>query len=390
MAKNLKVLFFLVLLGSILFLNRMPTSLEGYASKIIEKCSNEKYKITCYDNEIPKLMDFLSLKQAFDVTSQVQSKDTSYNFCHVLGHKLSARQVQKDSSSWKDIISQCPRGVCSNGCIHGIFQEKFREETLSKAQIESVKEDLKTICEPSIKWSPTGLERGSCYHALGHLTMYITGADTKKSVSLCKEISIKKDNDFSRICFDGVFMQIFQPLEPEDFSLVKGRQPLKENVLSFCSSFQKKEKTSCISESWPLFSSEIKSGGLVSFCKTLSEDERNRCYEAIEFVMPVQFGLDSGKIADFCGNLPKNLEGDCFGNASIRLIETDYKNINSAVELCKKANDSEVSQGCFERLVGLSEYNFKPNSEEFKKFCKFLPLNWSDECLRKAKKAGSI
>ena len=103
---------------------------EAAAETIIATCAQESYAPSCYDKEIPKLMDEgYSMEQAFAVT-QVARKDPSYQYCHVLGHYLAAKETQKDPENWKDVIARIPLGMCSNGAIHGAFQERFRAESL--------------------------------------------------------------------------------------------------------------------------------------------------------------------------------------------------------------------------------------------------------------------
>src|SRR5204863_55132 len=124
----------------------------------------------------------------------------------------------------------------------------------------------------------------SCYHALGHLTMYVSNADIDKSVSLCDEIATKPDGrDFRQLCYDGVFMQIYQPLEPEDFALVKGKQPTKDQVSGFCNKYNSMQKASCLSESWPLFFEDLKTRPLatVEFCDKEEVSRRERCFDGI-------------------------------------------------------------------------------------------------------------
>jgi hypothetical protein len=199
-------------------------------------------------------MDFISMEDAFQVTGLVQQEDPTYQYCHVLGHELAAREVKKNPDGWKDVVSRCPSGMCSNGCIHGGFQERFRAESFTDQQITSIKPDLKVICEDRASWHPTGLEQASCYHALGHLTMYLTSGEVGRSLPLCDELSLKSSvRDYRQLCYDGVFMQIFQPLEPEDFALVHGKQPIKETFGAYCDNYSGTQRGSCISEGWPLF-----------------------------------------------------------------------------------------------------------------------------------------
>lgn len=398
-------LFVLVIAGELLFLSgsfnfkfSKPTAktlvaskeqLQTLADQIVAKCASSSYHPTCYNESVPALMDNpgISMEQAFDVTRLIQTADSTFPYCHVLGHDLSAKEVDKNPDKWKDVVSRCPSGMCSNGCIHGGFQEKFRAETLTDPQITAIMPDLETICEKRADWNPTGLEQASCYHALGHMTMYMTNADIPKSIGLCQQISKKSDGrDYTQLCYDGVFMQIFQPLEPEDFALVKGKGPTKETDLAFCSKFDKAPKSSCMSESWPLFQSDIQSDpkNLVKFCSRFDEDQQGRCYEALIYVETAQFNFDPTKIEDYCGGLPADVQGSCFGNAASRFIETDYQNIDKSVHICSKAQLESAKSSCFSELLQYSTYNFHAGSPEFYELCNGLPSPWKQQCLTKS------
>ncbi|MBI2013345.1 MAG: hypothetical protein HYS87_00715 [Candidatus Colwellbacteria bacterium] len=360
-----------------------PLQLEAYANEVIEICTNDSYRPSCYDKEIPKLMDNISMEDAFKVTVIIQQKDTSYPYCHVLGHNLSAREVQKDPSNWKEVLARCPSGVCSNGCLHGGLQEKFRGEYPTEEELVALKPDLFNICEKKENWNPTGLEQASCYHALGHLSMYLTKADIYKSLDLCKEMALKPDGrDYQQLCFDGAFMQIFQPLEPEDFALVEGKEPAKEEVYSFCSKFTGQQRGSCWSETWPLFREELqKPEGLVAHCEKSDLAERQRCYNALVYVLTAQFSFDSERIKNYCSGLPAGTRELCFANASSRMIETDYRNIDLAVQLCSEAALFDKDGECFQELIKYSTFNFHAGSEQFFKICNAMPEPWSSKCL---------
>ena len=392
MKKAVKILLIIIFLESLILIKQggfgqknliTKPSLQKYAKEVLAKCANEKYKPGCYDREIPKLMDYISMEEAFKVTSIVQDEDKSYPFCHVLGHKLAAREIDKDPTKWKEVVTRCPSGICSNGCIHGGFQERFRAENFTEKQIQNLKPDLINLCEERSDWHPTGLEQGSCYHALGHLTMYLTSADINKATKLCEEASLKKDGrNFSQLCFDGTFMQIYQPLEPEDFALTRGKEVKKEEVGSFCAKFEGKRKSSCLSESWPLFSKEVQtSDGLVKFCSKEELAEQGRCFEGMLYVLTAQFNFDSQKIHDFCLGLPEARQARCFADAASRLIETDYRNINKSVELCSNSQTDGNKNTCLSELLKYSTYNFHAGSEEFLKLCNSLPSDWKIKCL---------
>lgn len=351
------------------------------AQNIVSHCTNESYRPSCYDREIPKLMDAISMEDAFGVTKIVQNTDRAYNFCHVLGHELSAREVKKNPNEWKTVLVRCPSGVCSNGCVHGGLQERFRAESLTDAQIRQIMPDLQTLCEPKPNWNPTGLERGTCYHALGHLAMYMTGGDIGTSAKLCGSMTTGPGRDFHHVCLDGTFMQIFQPLEPEDFALVKGKQPSQHTLTTFCAKFSGEARGSCISESWPLFAEQVKKPeGLVTFCDKEESAERDRCYQGMFYVLAVQFQFDVSAMQKFCSKLPAPRKGQCSAGVASRLIETDYRNISKAVQFCKDASGYDPTEQCFQQMAAYAGFHFHPGSHEFLELCNSLPNRWKQTC----------
>ena len=364
------------------------SNLENHADKVIALCAKANHRPTCYDEAIPQLMNSISMEDAFKVTYLVQNKDRSYVYCHVLAHKLSAAEVIKNPSLWKDVVTRVPSGQCSNGGIHGAFQEKFRGEFFSAAEIEVLKPELDDLCEQRENWTPTGMEQASCYHALGHLTMYITSANIRASIKLCDDLALKKNGrNFKHLCYDGVFMQLFQPLEPEDFSLIKDKEINKEQHISFCNKFTGEVKGSCWSEGWPLYRDELeKPEGLVNFCSKAPLLERDRCFMAIIYVMTAIFQLDSEKVLAYCPSLPKEKQGMCFSSAAGRMIEVDYRNIEQAVRLCEESLKYDQENSCFKMLLQYSGYNYKVGSPEFYHVCKTLPKEWGRQCLKKEKK----
>lgn len=382
-----KKLLIIIFFGTVILIaSKSNPNLQKIAGEVLAKCKIEKYRAGCYDREIPKLMDSISMEDAFKVTAIVQKEDKTYTYCHVLGHKLSAREIDKDPSKWKEVVTRCPSGICSNGCIHGGFQERFRSESFTDEQIVQLKPDLEDLCEKRVNWHPTGLEQASCYHALGHLTMYLTNADISKSTSMCEEVAIKKDGrDFSQLCFDGSFMQIYQPLEPDDFALIKGKEVVKGQVDSFCAKFTGQKRGSCLSESWPLYRQELinNPNELVKFCSKEEKDQKERCFMGLIYVLTAQLNFDSQKIKNYCLNLPQDLAGLCFANAASRMIETDYRNISASVELCASSQTNINKDTCFEELVKYSTYNFHAGSEQFYKLCNGLPESWKTKCLSK-------
>ncbi len=357
--------------------------LRQLAVMVVEKCATSPYHPSCYDTEIPLLMRKISMEDAFMVTKYIQEQDASYGYCHVLGHKLSAIETLKNPQNWKDVITRCPSGVCSNGCVHGAFQERFRSDKIeSEAQIQQLKHELSDVCEARGSWSPSGIEQGSCYHAVGHLLMYVVNAEIPKALALCDELVVKgPDRDYSQLCYDGVFMQLFQPLEPEDFALIKGKEITVEKHRNFCAAYTGKAHGSCWSEGWPLHVNELQTPeGLVSFCSYLSGVENERCYRAMVYVIVPRLNLDVGVVSDFCSGLPVAHQPLCFSDAATRFMEIDYKNVAKGVDICDHAKIASVKEACYEELAKMANYNFRPDAPEKQQLCAVLPPQWQAAC----------
>lgn len=362
------------------------STIAQYAADVVALCAQAPSRSLCYDKEIPKLMDRgLSMEDTFAVTVLVQESDPSYVYCHVLGHILSEKETAKDPSKWVEVVRRAPSGLCSNGAIHGAFQERFRRESLPDAEIVELKPILQTICRPEENWKPTHLEQATCTHALGHLTMYITEADIMKSLHVCDDVAINEQGyDFRQLCYDGVFMQLYQPLEPEDFALIEGGEVSKNERDAFCSSFSGERFTSCITESWPLYIDEIRTPrGTLAFCNPFQTDSKtfNRCLRNVSYILTVQFAFDQVKISEFCNGWPYEYRSICFSSAATRFIETDWRNTERAVSLCTRADDSANS--CFEELIVQSTYALRPKSKEALTLCDALPPPFRGQCLEK-------
>lgn len=358
-----------------------------YADGVIAACASSSYPPSCYDTEIPKLMDQgLSMEDAFAVTKIIQDRESDYFYCHVLGHNLSAKETAKDPAAWTDVVARCPTGMCSNGCLHGAAQERFRDDALSKEQIEALIPELSTICEPEGHRNFTGLEKASCYHSLGHLTMYISAADIDTATDVCDRIAVKEDGaNYTQTCYEGAYMQIFQPLEPEDFALVADiPAKTQSEAEAFCDQYDGERRAACHRESWPLYRESLyTSEGLQHFCSLVDNPvSEQRCYNAMFYVITAQVGFERARIIPICEGLPEKRMAQCFANSASRFIETDYRLIPDAVALCKVAEDVGVGKRCYDELLFYSSFNFHEGSDGFLALCNALPEPWKTSCLK--------
>jgi len=390
----LLVVLILVEVGVLLspILKGKSYTLQAYAQSVIETCKDEKYRPTCYEREIPDLLSVISIEEVFDVLRLVQEKDSSYRFCHVLAHEVGERETAKDPSLWFDVIPRCPTdGLCSNGCIHGATVERFSKEVLSDEEIELAIPDLAIACEPRGDWNPSPLDQAICYHGLGHMGIHITKADIGKSLEICDLIARKEDGrNYEQVCDEGVYMQLFQPLEPEDFALIDelSMKPSAENLSEFCrnNSSSAAEEAACWREGWPFFREKLQSGGgIVEFCShSPNEEQEENCYGTVLAVLG-RTSLDNPEQAvRVCSELPAIRQGQCFSIAAVAVVEEGRKRGVEAVAFCKSAPSEELTGVCYDTLVSRASFVFHPTSPEFGAMCDALPQPWQERCFLQA------
>lgn len=364
-------------------------TLEDYANEVLATCSKEDYPPSCYKEEIPKLMDppiNISMEDTFKIIDFVQLKDSSFGFCHFVAHKLSAKEQAKNPD-WLSIIPRCPvNGICGSGCLHGTLQEKFRREVLSDEQIEALKPDLSVVCEPRGGWNPTGFEQRECYHGLGHLLLYVTGANFKKALEVCDTITLKNDYEYLPvICYEGVFMQLFAPLEPEDEALVKGKVPDKETLREFCLKFNGVDQVeACWMSGWLLFKEEVKDvSGIVKFCTTPSDyNKQNRCFSTMFHIAAQRLNFDTDKIINLCSKISEERQGSCFARTGLSMISENKRSIGTATFLCSLAKTKKSLNECYKLLVEHAGYHFHKDSMELIEFCNGLIEPFKSDCLK--------
>lgn len=393
---TLKLLLFLVLLEVIILflLPHRTYSIEGHVGKVLKECSTAAHKPSCYEREIPKLLNTLSMEQSFDVIRMVRIKDTSYTYCHVTAHKVGEREVQKDPDNWINVIPRCPGdGLCSNGCLHGAMMARFRNDTLTDSQIERAIPDLQRACEPRDSWKPTNLDQAICYHGLGHLIVHVTGADMSKSLEICKRIEIRGDSThYLRLCREGVFMQIFQPLEPEDFALIEKLEmkPNRGNLGEVCNHYGRtiEEKEACWREGWALhrdyllrtntFSAQV----IVDFCSSRADETYEAtCYSAVLYGTARLFLESPARLLTLCSEMPFERSEECYGIGAATFIEEDKNLIDDAVKFCSKAQPIHAVEGCYDYLLNVAGFIFHQNSSEYTLLCNALPKPWNERCI---------
>lgn len=381
-------LYILLAVGALALLFRfVPIGIDSAVEKVVKTCAGEPDRALCYENTVPALLDIMSLEHVFSVVRLLRHTDTSYQFCHVLAHKLGERVVAKDPAKWLDAIALNPQdGLCSNGFIHGVIGGKFRAEVLDGETLDALIPDFSLACEPRENWRASLLDQAMCYHGMGHLYVFITDADIPAALALCEKTSRSSTGDFRRVCIEGVFMQLYQPLEPDDFLMLERMQvkPTPGTERAYCALFEKDEyEGACLRESWPYSRNQLleEEGAAVRFCSGQpNQTEEQACYDTVFSVLGRQTLGRSSLAVEQCLALPDDLKEECVGRVALSYLEEDREDGAAAVGFCR-ALPGEDTEHCLSFLAARASFVFGTDEIRLWKFCSRLPSVLRKECI---------
>ena len=357
--------------------------------RIVTFCAQTDDHQKCYEQEVPVLYGAYAIPDLFEIIRRIRTADPTYQFCHVLAHKLGEAVVAENPDAWMDAIPLNPAdGMCSNGFIHGVVGGRFRAEVLDDATLASLKPDFSRACEARDDWQPSPLDQAICYHGMGHLYMFITDAEVRKALSVCEETTDPPGNpDFRQVCREGVFMQIYQPLEPDDFLMLERMtvKPSTTTVRQFCALYSDRTEYegACLRESWPFFRKEVVSGtGVGQFCSEQPNTvEEENCYHSATAIIGRMSLGKPERAARACEHLPDTWRHLCFATAATAVIEESRDAAEAAISLCGRA-PSDVAQRCLRTLASRAHFVFGADESRKQAFCGEMPREWQAECSR--------
>ncbi len=362
-----------------------PTSVESAAEEALSTCKEVQDKEACYEKAIAPLYPKLTVTEIFEVIRLVRAQDRGYQFCHLLAHQLGEEAVAENPDRWTDVVPLNPTdGMCSNGFIHGAVIGRFRDDTLEGEKLARAMEDFSMACEARGDWHPTELDRAICYHGMGHLYTFITDAKLQEATEICEKTTVHGERDYRRVCREGVFMQIYQPVEPDDFDLIEllPEKPTKENYRRLCSIYQRpEERGACMREAWPLFRAEIfDKNDAGFFCKGQpNKEEEDACYDALTSIIGRLSLNNPEKLEKTCLGLPQTRQEMCFSRAALAALEEDRGAVQEALGICGAA-PQDIEAACTRFIAQRAQFIFG-NSEARVNFCKALPQGMQPDCL---------
>lgn len=331
----------------------------------------------CYEEYIRPFMRTSSMEQTFELVSKLQQWDNRYKDCHNLAHAIGREAVQSNPTQWKQVLQQCPQHMCTSGCAHGVFEAAYKKSDLTVEEMPDIALDVAGICMNN---NLTISEKMICFHGLGHLAFLIGAADVNKALMFCDLLS--EDVSMQKICYGGLFMQLFDESKDKDVAYIQREIPKRGEVRVYCSKFPSAKADECIMGSWPLFVDEIRTpNGLEQFCIREDVQKEMQCVARMVSFLTLDFNFDVKRIVAYCVGLSEEKQETCFTASARRMLEADMNTVQSAVDLCSLAKEYHYGEKCYDALVDMAPYAFLPSSEKFTDFCRMLPDQFMNKCL---------
>lgn len=373
--------------GAIFFLSKAhrPTLI---AAAIVARCVGADYRPTCYESEVPQLLNKgFSFEEAFSVAIAIQLLDRSAEYCHNIGHRLGATEVAKDPALWKEVARRAPLGKCLNGGMHGAFQERFKEESLTSEQLPAFVAEMKGFCNPHVDFPSSAIDLAMCAHGLGHLFVFVADGEVGEALPLCTAIEFESSPDVSSSslemsCYDGLFMQLFEPHEPEDHALIAGKEQTASTVEAFCNSFTGLAKSACMARSVSLFAKEYPGSFKGLDCAELDDvRQKNACRSTQLRLFARDTFLDVEAADVYCALEEPGRRGWCYAAAGSYAFMAGY-DYDAPFAFCGHAGSDEVVGQCYRTLAEIIPFMFRTNQRERESLCRRLAEPYDEMCLR--------
>lgn len=389
--RHIRAIWFVVAIGLAVLVFAVPATSATHdtsiARKIVELCESsegEAEKELCYEKHVPKLVDTgLTMDRTFDIVRLIQTMDPEYASCHVLAHLITSKEVAKDPSSWKDVVARSPSGICGSGAMHGAFQERFRQESFPEASVSELTDMLSGVCDPRETWQPAHLDLTSCMHGMGHMLLFVTDADIKKAIAVCDMVAVTPSGDLRQSCFEGAFMQLYQPLEPEDFTLVRNIASAAKDTEKFCAQFSGLAYNMCVKESWVAVPGIVDTPATFeAHCKrTTDRQAQLTCTTGLMYAVIETLKYDLPKVEDLCrGIVDPEVRAICWSRTASKFLWADWKNVPLAVRVCRDDVPAESEDACWRELIEYAKQGMRRDSPQTRQLCRALPEEWRNFC----------
>lgn len=194
--------------------------------------------------------------------------NTVYNSpnCHTMAHLVGEEAGKKSLVSVPRLISMCGK-ACVYGCLHGMFTGLLEQGVLKSNKIAQ-------ICDTGDSVRSDSIDREQCIHGVGHGLADYFNNDVLSAVSLCENF-IKSDD--KKICWEGLFMQIYGPVVPRN-----NPTQISRDIFAGCRIYPQEVRRVCMQAVLSVELSTVKDVGLATGVCQHALDHVEQCVGAVD------------------------------------------------------------------------------------------------------------
>jgi hypothetical protein len=261
--------------------NKINASTPGQeAKKIYNKCFEHIEQEPCFANEFYNLTKKEDSAHAVKTLLKLQQIDPIYTRgCHLIAHKISQAQTEKNPSKWKEVLIEVSPAMCTGGFLHGVLETHMATHPDFIIDEKSISH----ICRDILTDSAGGwFAERSCAHNLGHLMLIQEENNISETVKSCNNIV---DHEFQYDCLSGAFMERLtaENLIAHDLTASKPawNEAFARNTEKVCSGYSGPAERACWNELSYIYTSvsNYDPQRLYANCQRApSKETRDECY----------------------------------------------------------------------------------------------------------------
>ncbi|HEY5601370.1 MAG TPA: hypothetical protein VIK81_04800 [Patescibacteria group bacterium] len=314
-----------------------PDSVQKTASKVLENCQNNKYFLSCYQQNFSQITKNTNVGFAKQVLGELQQKDKRVLLCHSIAHEIASAVIVKNPDQALQLLATFDPNECAGGYFHGIIESMAG----LNADFNLNGEEIDKFCSVM----PDDYQKGSCTHILGHIVLVETDAQIDRALDICRGVAFKKEE-----CFSGVFMENISKANLVEHGLADAQPEwTADYALSLeeiCNNYDGDIARSCRIEMGSVYATLYNNepGPILVACqKSGKADFSNGCY--LRGVVRAAIWLDSDQqIQSLCDPFDYDLPvyQDCVAKIVDALIKNSPDFLEKAVAYCSRMRSSSI------------------------------------------------
>lgn len=329
----------------------------------------------CYKSGFEKLIQKHNFSFAEKTLYALQDIDEGTRSCHVLAHYMSRMAVNKNPSTWMELLDSVNVNTCGSGFLHGVLESHLGDAPRTEFNGELGNE----ICDRG----NDPYRQRMCMHFMGHLYELNTFDDVAKAVPFCDAASPTLKFD----CLDGVFMEYHQKITLEDHGMAPLPNYTPEYAGSLeknCTKYKGQAGSACWTEMAEVYAKTYgyQANEIYNHCynSLANPNERRSCYfKGVTLQSTYPYNVSTEKLVAICAFYKNNNDYQaCTRNLISSLLYYTPKYTIRGIDLCSNINQDR--HWCFMEL-GSQLKKFVPDAEERKMYCSpTKALNFRELC----------